>query len=201
MDYRNLVLRNKLQEGRENPLGHPPDDLAAQRVCLEGPRFPANSHGDVAPDVPIGEPIERYPEGALDFGTRIEHRGSGNCEHERANDQGGKVWHARMQIVEGAETFSRLQIDTGFLERFPNGGGEEPGIRRVVATAGKCDVTGPGIAGALGTPDEENVELGAALLKHEGNGGETGSGLADLRSTVIRQRAANRGKRYHESTI
>lgn len=103
----------------------------------------------------IEQDVQLEPFGGGDFGIEDERGARGKGEHEgayshRREDPGG-----RSHVVERAEEMLSFQVYAHLLSGLADRRGGEVGVRRLAAPAGKRHVSGPWVAFAVGTTDEE----------------------------------------------
>src|SRR3989454_5334220 len=172
--YSGVKTRHQVHERGENPLRHPPNQLLVHQVGWEGARAAAQGKGHLAAHAGLRESGERQPEGALHFIARHEGSASSEREDERPYDHGRQDRGTGVEIVQHPQALRARQVHSRLLARLPNRRGLEVQVAGAVPAARESDLTGPGVVGPLGAPDEEDLETVRAFQQDEGDRGGAG---------------------------
>src|SRR5690348_18482398 len=70
VDFEALQICHELDKRRQNPLGHPPNELVADQIGGKRSRHAAQGGRDFAANPGLPESRQRQPEGPLDFIAR-----------------------------------------------------------------------------------------------------------------------------------
>src|SRR5207244_4631626 len=79
-------------------------------------------------------------------------------------------------------------VHSPLLARLPARPGLEAQVAGAVPAARESDLTGPGVVGPLGAPDEEDLETVRAFQQDEGDRGGAGVRRVDHLGAVVSQR-------------
>lgn len=157
------------QQSREDSLGHPPDDRIIEPVGRELPALAPDLEPDRVVGVGMEEKIERDPPRGRDFGVERELRQA--VEGEDVGTDGDR-WERRgpgHHVVEAADQVLGPEHQPHLFGCLADGGSHQVGLGRALAAARKRHVSGPGITGPLGAPDQKNrVRVGSEYDRDRG---------------------------------
>src|SRR5256886_9879716 len=111
--------------------------------------------------------------------ARHEGSASSEREDERPYDHGREDRGTGVEIVQDPQLFPARQVHSRLLARLPNRRGLEVQVAGGVTAARESDLTGPGIVGPLGAPDEQDLETVRAFQQDERDRGGSGGRGAD----------------------
>src|SRR5690242_21305870 len=112
VDFEALQICHELDKRRQNPLGHPPNELVVDQIGGKRSLHAAQYERDFAANPGLPETRQRRPKGSLDFIARDERGGtSAQRENEGTHDDGRQCRGPGIQIVQGAELFRAREVD------------------------------------------------------------------------------------------
>src|SRR6266705_1872140 len=189
--------RHQVHERGENPLRHPPNQLLVHQVGWEGARAAAQGKGHLAAHAGLRESGEWQPEGALHFIARHKGRASSEREDERPYDHRREDRGTGVEIVQHPQPLRARQVHSRLLAGFPTRRGLEVQVAGAVPAARESDLTGPGVVGPLGAPDEQDLETMRAFQQDEGDRGGASVRRVDHLGAVVSQRPTDGSKADH----
>lgn len=150
-----LVLK-LLEQRRENPLGHSPDDPILQLVRLNLAALPGNLEADRVMRINPQEPIENDPMGGCDLRIRSNRGTRAQDEEVRPDGDRREDRGSGYHIVQRPREVFKAQLDADFLAGLSHCCGQQIRVAVGAPSAGQRDMTRPGIAGSLGPANEED---------------------------------------------
>ena len=152
-----LALAELLEEARDDPLGHTPDDRILELVGLDH----AGTAGDIQPDRMVSaranEMVNCDPVGGGHLGVERQYRPGRGQEHEGSDSNRWEDWRSGDYVIEGSSQVLPIQPDSNLFLGLTDRGCEEILVSRLAAAARQRHVPAPGVSSALSPPDEKDA--------------------------------------------
>src|SRR5437868_3281834 len=133
--------------------------------------YAACEHRVFPPRLLLREASERNPEGERNLGAQFHRFAAGDDRDVGPDDNCRQPHRPRPQVVENADHYPfPRQIDSRFLASFPDCGFLQRSVTTLLASARKCDLSTPWIAGIFRALDEEQLRRSVlARAKDQGD--------------------------------
>jgi hypothetical protein len=168
------LLKNCLEEKRQDPLGEAPHHEVVDQVRRYETGLPLDRDGRFPPAAGPGEALQLDPMGRGDLGIGVKRWPGIKGKYERPNGDGWKNRRTRGDVVQRPDALTGVEGEADFLGGLSDGGRDQIDIGGGRLTPRQPYVAGPGIAEALGPTDEEQrIGLGH---QHQGDPGPDQAG-------------------------
>lgn len=152
--FSGVGLIEPIEQVPQDPLGHAPHHADRGHEGRRRSRRAGNFHLHCR--LPLVAEVSKWkPGGRGDLGIEREVRSSHQAEDVGTNGDRGKRPGSRIHVVEHAEEGRPGQPDADLLGSLPDRRVDEIVVARLTSAAGERHVTRPGVAFAVGTPDDQ----------------------------------------------
>lgn len=136
----NNLSGNDLEESRQDPLGHPPDQQIPVDVCGNDQRLSPNCHRGVATARGIEKVRELDPVRLGDLAVEHQRRPGIEGKDERTHGDGREDWGAWNHVIQGTDMAAPRERKPDLFLSLADGRVEQVRIGGMLAPAGQTDL-------------------------------------------------------------